>query len=115
LPSSRFWTSEAQGQVGFTPRQTEVSWVRDQFQLQFRVTLEQTLCRRNQDMIDDDRNRRNTHGTGNRVVCAPKCNIKRADLALYPFGMNRRSFAPGRQLQRAVRSALACAGPDRFW
>ena len=65
-------------------------------------------------MIDDDGNGRNAHATGNRVVCAPKCNIERADLALHPFGMQRRSFARGRQLQRAIRQTLVEAHTDRF-
>jgi hypothetical protein len=63
------------------------------------VTLEQDWRRGHEDMIDDDRNRGNAHGTGNHVVCARKCNSERADLSLYPFGMKRRPFAGRRQLQ----------------
>jgi len=53
-------------------------------------------------MVDDDRNGGNTHDTGNRVVCALKGAIKRADLALYLFGVQRYSLARNRQLQRAI-------------
>jgi hypothetical protein len=64
-------------------------------------------------MTDDDRNRRHAHGTGNRVVRAFNRSAYRADLALDPFGMERRSFACGRELQRAVRQTLIEPSTDR--
>ncbi len=60
------------------------------------MMLQQDFRGGNEYMINDDRNRRNAHRTGDQAVNARKRNIKRADLALNPFGMKRRSLARGR-------------------
>ena len=57
-------------------------------------------------MINDDRDRSNTHCVSHHVVCAREPYSKQTDLALNPFGMKRGSLTRSRKLQRAVSQAL---------
>ena len=50
---------------------------------------QQKFCRGNKYMIDNDRNRRNAHRPEDHTVNARKRNIKRANLALNPFGIKQ--------------------------